>query len=213
MKTSVKTLIVSALTAVVLSTSAFTSVAAYKTENRFVLSAKIDFNKVVITGNVDVELVQANKQEVVIYNEYNKSSTTVKQRGDKLFINSKEEEPIKIIVYVKDLQRIDASNRVSVTTRGCFSASVLQVFLKDNARAYVNGDIGSLYTLIKDRSALKLKGSSNEHILVKSRSSKLTTEQFASLKTTTDYVEGDVLVKAEGLNMPKDTTIAKHMLK
>lgn len=213
MKTSVKTLFVSALTAVVLSTSAFTSVAADKNLNPSEWSVTIDFNKVVVTGNVNVELVQADNQKVVITNEYNEKLTTVKQKGDKLFINSKEDEPIHIIVYVKDLQRIDASNSATVNTRGCFSSNVLQVFLKDKAKAYVNGEIGSLYTLIKDNSQLKLKGTSEEHFLVKSEVSKLKMDNFASVKTTTGIVVGSTFVQTETPNMAKDSVFAKTRVK
>ncbi|MFA4867574.1 MAG: DUF2807 domain-containing protein [Pedobacter sp.] len=210
MKTSVKTLFASALTVIVLSTSAFTSVAANQSEIFSELSTTIDFNKVVITGNVNVELIQSEKQRVVIYEAYNKNLTTVTQKGDKLFINSKEDEPIHITVYVKDLQRIDASNRVSVITRGRFASNVLQVFLQDNAKAYVSGDIGSLYTLVKDRSQLKLKGTSKDHVSVKSKVAKLNTVQFASLKTT-GTVDGEETVQEYALTVTKDSVIAKSM--
>jgi hypothetical protein len=210
MKTSVKTLFASALTVIVLSTSAFTSVAANQSENFSELSTTIDFNKVVITGNVNVELIQSEKQRVVIYEAYNKNLTTVTQKGDKLFINSKEDEPIHITVYVKDLQRIDASNRVSVITRGRFASNVLQVFLQDNAKAYVSGDIGSLYTLVKDRSELKLKGTSKDHVSVKSKVAKLNTVQFASLKTT-GTVNGEESVQEYALTVTKDSVIAKSI--
>ncbi|MEQ7802425.1 DUF2807 domain-containing protein [Pedobacter sp. ASV1-7] len=210
MKTSVKTLFASALTAIVLSTSAFTSVAAVQSDSFSEFSTTIDFNKVVITGNVNVELVQSEKQRVVIYEAYNKNLTTVTQKGDKLFINSKEDEPIHITVYVKDLQRIDASNRVSVITRGRFASNVLQVFLQDKAKAYVSGDIGSLYTLVKDRSELKLKGTSKDHVSVKSKVAKLNTVQFASLKTT-GTIDGEESVQEYALTVTKDSVIAKSI--
>jgi hypothetical protein len=212
MKTSLKTLITSALTAVVLSSSAFTSIAADKAPH-FSLSTEIDFNKVVITGNVNVELVQSNKQKVVIYENYNKATTSVKQKGDKLFINSKEAEPINIVVYVRDLQRIDASNTVSVITRGRFSASVLQVFLKDKARAFVNAETGSLYTLIKDKSELKLRGTSKDHVSVKGSVAKLRTEQFLALKTTNSSVDGELLAQEYALDALRDTVIAERMIR
>lgn len=212
MKTSLKTLLASALTAVVLSSSAFTSIAAQK-ESNFSVSAEIDFNKVVITGNVNVELVQSEKQKVVIYENYNKATTSVKQKGDKLFINSKEAEPINIVVYVRDLQRIDASNTVSVITRGRFSASVLQVFLKDKARAFVNAETGSLYTLIKDKSELKLRGTSKDHVSVKGSVAKLKTEQFLALKTTNSSVDGELLAQEYALDVLRDTVIAERMIR
>lgn len=188
MKTLAKTLFASVLTAIILSASIFTATAADGDLN-ILRSSVIDFNKVVITGNVKVELVQSSKQRVEVYENYNKETTSIIQKGDKLIINSAEEEPINIVVYVKDLQRIDASNTVSVITRGKFSSKVLQVFLKDGASAYVNAEIGSLYTVIKDHAGLKLKGSSNDHTLVKSQIAKLKMDNFAALKTTTSSMD------------------------
>lgn len=212
MKTSVKTLIVSALTAIVLSSSVYTSVAADKNTHFFAVSTEIDFNKVVITGNVNVELIQSDKQKVLIYENYNKATTSVTQKGDKLFINSKEEEPINIVVYVKDLQRIDASNTATVKT-GKFSSSVLQVFLKDRARAFVSAEIGSLYTVIKDNSELKLRGTTKDHVSVKGRVAKLKTDSFAALNTTSSQVEEMTLVENSILSLSKDTVIAERMVR
>lgn len=212
MKTSVKTLFASALTSVVLFTSAFTSEAADKIQNSSELATTIEFNKVVITGNVKVDLIQSDKQKVVIFEAYDKDLTTVMQKGDKLFINSTEDAPISITVYVKDLHRIDASNQVTVVTKGRFSSNVLQVFLQDNARAYVNGDINSLYTLIKDHSALKLKGTSKDHVSIKGKVAKLNTVQFASLKTT-GSIDGEVLAQEYELSVTKDTVVARSKVR
>lgn len=213
MKTSVKTLIASTLTAIVLSTSAFTSEAANRVNHDIAVSSKIDFNKVVITGNVMVQLVQSDRQRVIICEEYNKAKTSVMQKGDKLYINSNEEEPITMNVYVKDLQRIDASQTSSVTTRGKFASNVLQVFLKDSAQAYVNAETESLYTVIKGNSTLKLKGSSNDHTLVKSGVSTLKMDQFASIKTTTESPEGLVLSTNFENRILKDSLIADYKVK
>lgn len=212
MKTSAKKLFVNALTAVVLSSSAFTAGAASPKTNLSVLSAEIDFNKIVITGNANVELVQSSKQKVLIYETYDKATTSVTQKGDKLFINSNEEQPLTIIVYVKDLQRIDASNTVKVKT-GKFSSSVLQVFLKDKASAFVSAEIGSLYTMIKDNSELKLKGTTKDHVSVKSKVAKLKTESFAALKTTSTQIEETALVQNNVVSIAKDTVIAERLLK
>jgi hypothetical protein len=213
MKTSVKTLFASALTAVILSASAFVAAAADKGIDISLVSGLIDFNKVVITGNVKVELVQSIKQRVEIYESYNKETTTVTQKGDKLYINSKEEEPINIVVYVKDLQRIDASNTVSVATKGKFSSRALQIFLKDNAYAYVNAETESLYTVIKDCAGLKLRGSSGDHTLVKSKVSKLKMDNFVALKTTISSMEEQGLATNYKTAIVKDTVRTGRMIK
>ncbi|MBB5437309.1 hypothetical protein HDC92_000977 [Pedobacter sp. AK017] len=213
MKTLVKTLFASALTAIVLSSSAFASAVTDKKNNQPEISSTIDFNKVVITGNARVELVQCDKQSVAIYQDYNKKLTKIMQKGDKLYISSTELEPVVIVVFMKDLQRIDAANTATVTTRGRFSLNVLQVFLKDEATAYVNADAGSLYTVIKDSSALNLKGSTNEHTLVKNKVAKLKMEQFAAVTTTVATQEVQYQLPGYRNRMLKDTIIAERIIR
>jgi len=205
MKTSTKTVFASVLTAIVLSTSALTSNAASPVTNLTTISSSIDFNKVVVKGNVHVVLVQADKQRVIIYEEFNKDLTTVVKKGDKLFINSNEDQPITIVVYVKNLQRIDASNTATVITKGKFSAEALQVFLKDNARADVNATAKSLYTYVVDNSALKLSGTSNDHMSVKGKVAKLQMEEFAAVNFTTKALDEELIVSAV---TTKDTLFA-----
>lgn len=197
MKTSAKTLFASVVTAIVLSTSALSSNAAEMVKNPIAFSSKIDFNKVVVKGNVHVELIQADRQHVMVYEEYNKNATTIEQKGDKLFITSEESQPITIVVYVKDLQRIDVSNTATVITKGKFSAPVLQVFLKDQASADVNAVIGSLYTYTIDKSALKLRGTSTDHVLVKGKVARVKMDDFASANTRTQDLDESYLASAK----------------
>jgi hypothetical protein len=179
MKTAIKTLFASALTAIVLTSSAFTTFA--KDTNPVSASANVKFNKVVVTGNAKVVLVQANSESITT-NEELTANTTVQQKGYTLYINSTEQSPATIYISVKDLQRIDAANTAEVKTRGNFDLAVLQIFLKDGAKANVNAKVGSLYTDMKDQSDLKLSGSSAEHNLVRNDVSKLNLNDFVIAK-------------------------------
>jgi hypothetical protein len=179
MKTAIKTLFASALTAIVLTSSAFTTFA--KDTNPVSASANVKFNKVVVTGNAKVVLVQANSESIST-NEELTANTTVQQKGYTLYINSTEQSPATIYISVKDLQRIDAANTAEVKTRGNFDLAVLQIFLKDGAKANVNAKVGSLYTDMKDQSDLKLSGSSAEHNLVRNDVSKLNLNDFVIAK-------------------------------
>ncbi|WEK19486.1 MAG: DUF2807 domain-containing protein [Candidatus Pedobacter colombiensis] len=210
MKTSVKTLFASALTVIVLASSAFSSSAVEKNNN---LSASVDFNKVIVTGNARVVLVQSNNPHVVVPENYNKETTTIVQKADKLYITSTEKETIDIVVYVKDLQRIDACQKAIVNTRGKLSSKTLQVFLKDKASASVNGDIASLYTVLKDNASLRLKGSSKDHTLAKGKAAKLKMDQFAAVKTTVNSVDGQLLASDYSIVIPKDTVLADNITK
>jgi hypothetical protein len=179
MKTSIKTLFASALTAIVLTSSAFTTFA--KDTTPLTAGAAVKFNKVVVTGNARVVLVQSGSESITTNDELT-VRTTVQQKGYTLYINSTEQSPATIYVYVKDLQRIDASNAAQVKTRGNFDLAVLQIFLKDGAKANVNAKIGSLYTDMKDQSDLKLSGSSAEHSLVRNDVAKLNQNDFVIAK-------------------------------
>ncbi|WP_316752412.1 GIN domain-containing protein [Pedobacter gandavensis] len=163
MKTSIKTLIATTLTAIVLTSSAFNTMAKEKSPTHN--SSTVKFNKVVVTGNANVVLIQGNSESIQSYDEIKSNTTSVQQKGYTLYINSTDKSTI--YVHVKDLQRIDAAQTSTVKTRGSFDLAVLQIFLKDSARANVNATIGSLYTDINGASDLKLSGSSNEHNLVK----------------------------------------------
>ncbi|WP_342330394.1 DUF2807 domain-containing protein [Pedobacter sp. FW305-3-2-15-E-R2A2] len=180
MKTAIKTLIASSLTAIVLTSSAF-STFAKDTNPVTATAATVKFNKVVVTGNAKVVLVQA-KSESITTNEELTANTTVQQKGYTLYINSTEQSPATIYISVKDLQRIDAANTAEVKTSGKFDLAVLQIFLKDGAKANVNAKVGSLYTDMKDQSDLKLSGSSAEHNLVRNDVSKLNLNDFVIAK-------------------------------
>lgn len=176
MKTAIKTLFASALTAIVLVSSAFATSAQDKTPT---ISNPANFNKVVVKGNANVILVQRSKEGIITYDGIDETNTTITQKGYTLYINSTENSPATIYVYVKDLQRIDASNHSNVKTQGNFDLKVLQIFLKDDASAKVNATVGSLYTDMKDQSALKLSGSSSEHVVVNNNLSRLDVTDFA----------------------------------
>lgn len=198
MKTSIKSLLALTLTAIVLSTSAFTSLAVAADKTTSVKVAPLTtFNKIVVSGNVKLTLVQKSKQDIAVDSEFDQSKTSFKQKGYTLFINSTDSETIYVTVSVTDLQRIDASQGARVTTAGNFKLEVLQVFLQDNATASVKGTINSLYTVTKDHSDLKLAGTANQHIIVKNRNSILDTEKFAALKTEMTSLEAGIAANAK----------------
>ncbi|SHG70170.1 GIN domain-containing protein [Pedobacter caeni] len=184
MKTSFKSLLALTLTALVLSTSVFTSNAVAADKNPSGVFAPLStFNKIVVSGNVKLTLVQRSRQDISVNGEFDRTKISFKQKGYTLFVNSTDSEPLEVTIAVTDLQRIDASKGAQVTTSGKFNLEVLQVFLEDNATANVKATINSLYTVTKDISDLKLAGTANEHIIVKNRNSMLDTEKFAALRT------------------------------
>ncbi|MCX2452775.1 DUF2807 domain-containing protein [Pedobacter sp. PLR] len=191
MKTSVKSLIALTLTAIVLSTSAFTS-ASMAAVTPMYNSPEKPFNRIKVSGNVKVTLIQGKTEKVELMNEVAGEQVSFVQKGYTLIINSTAKETLDVVIYVKDLQRIDASNGANIRTSGKLNLNVLQVFLNDDAKANVKGNIKSLYTVSNGSSDLKLRGTAEEHILVKNNLSKLNTADFAALKTESTFLENGI---------------------
>lgn len=191
MKTALKTVVSTALTALVLSASAFTSVAAENVKTLEAFKSTQEIKKIVVTGNVKVMLIQSYNEQVAL-DEENFDKVSIKQVGYTLTIASNEKNPVTVTVYAYNPYRIDASNNASITTVGRFDVQHLQVMLKDNAVASIKAKTESLYTVVNGNANLELKGSTANHIIKKGGLATLKTEDFAALKT--DHVNADMEV-------------------
>jgi len=148
MKTSIKTLIASSLTAIVLSTAMFTTSVSAADKIKKTVSAPTSFKRVSVKGNVEIVLVQRST-EGVAYAEDNAGKVSITQEGDILRINSTDKNYTKLIVYVNNIFRIEASENAVVKTEGKITTKYLQVFLKGNAHADLYTSTEGLYTVIK----------------------------------------------------------------
>lgn len=186
MKTLAKTLFASALTLVFITSTAITTFANGIDTKTVEVAVPMTFNKVKVSGNVKVVLVQGKKERIEVINgDYNLDKTSIKRLGYTLIINSTEANQITVLVSLNDLQRIDASDKAIVKTDGKFDVKYLQVFLKDDAKATVKANTESMYTYIKDHADLKLSGTTADHNVVKDDISKLDMDNLVALKTTT----------------------------
>lgn len=194
MKTSIKTLIATTLTAIVLSSVLFTTTVS-ATEKEPEKNIKIaDFKRISVKGNVELTIVQKGTIGIS-YNDDNYGTAKVVQDGDALRITSTSPEKTKLTVVVNDIYRIEASENAVVKTDGKLSTKYLQIFLKGNAHADINTSSEGLYTVIADDADLKLSGSTDNHTLVMGKSQKLTIDRFAALKTNISSIETTVIEK------------------
>lgn len=194
MKTSIKTLIASSLTAIVLSSAIFTTnVSATEKEPDAILKISA-FKRISVKGNVEVTIIQRNNPGIS-YTDDNTGTAKVMQDGDNLKITSTSTEKAKLTVYVNDFYRIEASENAVVKTEGKLRTKYLQIFLKGNAHAEINTSSEGLYTVIADQADLKLSGSTDQHTLVMGKSQKLTIDRFAALKTNISAVETSAIEK------------------
>ncbi|RZK21245.1 MAG: hypothetical protein EOO86_01665 [Pedobacter sp.] len=188
MKTSIKTLIASSLTAIVLSTAVFSTGISAAETTPVKISTVGNIKRVSVKGNVEVTLIQRSTPGVN-YTEDNIGIVKIMQDGDNLKISSADKGLTKVIVYVNDIFRIEAADNAIVKTEGKLTTKYLQIFLKGNAHADINTSTEGLYTVIKDNADLKLSGSTDYHTLVMGKTQKLTIDKFAALKTNISSVE------------------------
>ncbi|PYF72389.1 GIN domain-containing protein [Pedobacter nutrimenti] len=144
-----------------------------------------EIDMIILRGNVRVYLIQKIQGSMKIVTSRTAEELTVTKRGEKLLINSEQNEPVVLYIYLKNLKRIEASNTAVVRTSGNFNLKLLQVILHDGARAELNIHTEALYTQLKDQSKLHLAGSTEEHVLVRGKVSNLKMEKFSALKTDT----------------------------
>lgn len=180
MKTLTQTLFAAALATVILGTSTLATFAStgHKTEILKVSSSVITFNKIIVSGNVKVVLLQGKKESIKVGDDFDASKTSIKKNGYKLLIHSTEINPVTITIEVKDVQRIDISGISSVETKGKFDLKYLQIFMSHSSSASIKAKTESLYTNICDAAALKLSGSTDDHTFIAGQNAKADLDQF-----------------------------------
>jgi hypothetical protein len=188
MKTSIKTLIATSLTAIILSSTLFTTSVSATEKEPVTISKLKAFKRVSVNGNVELTIVQNNSASIS-YTDDNTGTAKIIQDGDNLKITSTGTDKAKLIIYVTDIYRIEALENAIVKTEGKLKTKYLQIFLKGNAHAEINTSTEGLYTVIADNADLKLSGSTDNHTLVMGNSQKLTIDRFAALKTNISSVE------------------------
>lgn len=182
MKYSIKNLIAAVLTLVILTS---TTIIAKADDNTVtVLSDVKKVNKINVSGNVELILVQSADESVKVYDNYYTKNALVQQKDGELRVSSYEKEPLTVVVYVTNLSAITASDNATVKTFGNFSALNLDVNLKDNAIANLNINTISLNSDVKGNATLTLTGSTLEYNAVINSLSKVNTTAFAAENTS-----------------------------
>lgn len=194
MKTSVKTLF-ALFTGIILLSNTAALKAAEPTSHITTLSSVKDIRKIVVSGNVNLLLVQDNKESIKVYDKYYSKNALVQQQGGTLRISSYADRPLSIVVYVKELNAIEANNEAKVRTEGCFQLLNLDVRLKDNATADINAKAVNLFTSVKGASALKIAGTADQHAIEMCDLGSLTLDQFAAGETLIASKPGAVFAR------------------
>ncbi|MEJ5994075.1 DUF2807 domain-containing protein [Pedobacter sp. Du54] len=198
MKTSIKSLIAAVLTTVVLTSSAFASTDEQKNTNTVTILNQVkNINKLVVSGNVEVFIIQAPTESVKVYDSYYSKNALVQQEQGVLRISSFEKETLKVAIYVNNLSSIQASDNASVKTFGKVSFLSLDVLLKDKASAAINASTISLFTSVKDSASLTLSGTTEDHTAVLGSVAKMSMNQFAAVSSSVSSIANPVIAKKQ----------------
>lgn len=207
MKTSIKNLFAVALGVVTISTSAFANdsiksikeTKSTKANNVTILNEVKNINKIVVSGNVEVFVVQAPTESVKVYDSYYSKNALVQQKDGVLRISSFEKERLAVTVYVRNISTIEASDNSTVKTYGKVNLLSLDVLLKDKATADINANTINLYTTVKDNASLKLSGSTEEHYALMSTSAKMTTGNFVAATSDVKSIAPKYIAQAKAV--------------
>ncbi|RZK51380.1 MAG: hypothetical protein EOO87_17780 [Pedobacter sp.] len=184
MKTSIKTLIALTLTGLVLTSATVNVKAADNTQQVTTLSEVKKVNKINVSGNVELILVQSADESVKVYDNYFSKNALVQQKDGELRISSFNKETLTVVVYVSNLNEITAANNATVRTAGKFNTLDLEVNLKDNATAKLNTNTISLSTNVSGQANLTLSGSTMAYDAILGSVAKVNMEQFAAESTS-----------------------------
>jgi hypothetical protein len=182
MKTSIKSLIALVATGLVLTTATI-NVKADDNTQVTVLSDVKKVNKINVSGNVELILVQSADESVKVYDNYFSKNALVQQKDGELRISSFNKETLTVVVYVNSLTSISASNNATVKTLGKFSTLSLDVNLKDEAKATLNTNTISLSTNVADQANLTLSGSTTDYNAVMGSVAKVNMGHFVAETT------------------------------
>ncbi|RZK50748.1 MAG: hypothetical protein EOO99_00840 [Pedobacter sp.] len=161
MKISIKqTLLITILSlGLTYSASAFES---NQTKAVTVLNEIKNIQKLEVSGNVEVFLVQAADEQVKVYDNYYSKNALVQNKDGVLRISSFEKETLKVAVYVKNLNAIQLNDNAKLSTFGKVSFLDLNIQLNGSSKADIFANTIQLTSTVKDSAKLNLSGQSTE---------------------------------------------------
>lgn len=184
MKNSIKKLLVAALGLTIISGSTFANGVenvATKSEANFTILKEVkSISKLVVSGNVSVNLIQAPTEGVKVFDKYYSKNALVQQKDGTLRISSFDKEPLQVTVYVKNLTEIEVNDNAVVKTDGKINLLSLDVVLKDKAKAEIDANTVSLFTSVKDGAELKLSGKAEDYKGVLTSTANVITDNFTT---------------------------------
>ena len=188
MKNYIKTLVAGSLTVIALTTINSTAKADdfNKLANVTSLTAPKKINNIIVSGNVELILIQDKNESVKVYDNYYANNALVQQEGATLRISSFKSQKLTVVAHVNNLTSITASEHAKVSTQGSFYLPTLNVTLKDQATANLTTHTANLFTEVYDGAKLAVAGSTDEYNALISRHAVVNMNGFVAQNTTID---------------------------
>jgi len=183
MKNSIKTLFAAALTTIILGTASVVANAKDINNSFTNLTSVKNINKIKISGNVKLILIQDGNESVQVYDNYYAKNALVQQQNGELRISSFGKEALTVIAHVNNISSIEASNTSSIKTAGNFNLLNLNVVLNDGASADIKANTVNLKTNINGTANLTLSGSTENYNAVLGSIAKVSMNDFIAAES------------------------------
>ncbi|MEJ6979976.1 DUF2807 domain-containing protein [Pedobacter sp. P351] len=133
-------------------------------------------NKVHITGNVEVCLIQAESESYSVYNTV--SDVQITFADNQLNISSHSKEQLKVVLAVTDLSSIETFGNAVVHSLNTLKSDEMIISLNDRSTAKISLDVWDLRMDVQNSAAIKLSGSSKNQLISIEGNSKLDATDF-----------------------------------
>ena len=122
------------------------------------------FDEIILSGNIDVLLVEGTEESVEVRNKEEKISISVSggvlkvKRKKPLKIKEYKQDPIQVLINYKVVRRVKASSGSSVTHRSVISGDQLVLDFNSGAHGAFDVDLGNLEVKVSEGAQLKVQG-------------------------------------------------------
>ncbi|MEJ5962326.1 GIN domain-containing protein [Pedobacter immunditicola] len=162
MKNAIKNFIAASLAATVILGSSIAAKAANGENNTAIIGSVKKINKIAVSGNVEVILIQDVADQVKVYNDYYANNALIQEKDGLLRISSFSRDKLIVEVHVKNLTAIELEDKSSVKTYGSFYLLGLDIALRDQAKADMNINTTQLTVNVGNDAQLSLAGTAEE---------------------------------------------------
>ncbi len=140
--------------------------------------------KIEASGNVEVYVTSGDQDAVKVLENYYTQTGLVQEENGVLRITSYNTDKLMVMVTVKDLSEVKATNGALIKSNGTLSAIQLNVNLDNNATAELKLDVFAASVTATGHAKAELSGSVADYDLNYSHSSTVNSTELATISGT-----------------------------